>query len=234
MNIPLIPATGLRFVKFDIERCIRIVTEDGEHCLPIDPRQREDILAPIALDGSLSIGDHQRLNLITIEIGGASYAAMDTINGELYQRAANAESVDYSHTFSEGSYGGVVWRVVGYLSNRPGDALQLNSGNDEAGVRAVLGAFQSLLSPAPAHSPTRVVVELSDGGLVGIHSQQPVEAIVVCFDHEDESEGSVSEQAQWFKDNAGKTAAIWHHRDNATEEMQAFFAKAAERSTAPS
>lgn len=127
-----------------------------------------------------------------------------------------------------------MWRVVGYLSNRPGDALQLNSGNDEAGVRAVLGAFQSLLSPAPAPSPTRVVVELSDGGLVGIHSQQPIEAIVVCFDHEDESEGGVSEQAQWFKENAGRTAAIWHHRDNATGEMEAFFAKAAERSTTPS
>ncbi|SBW84599.1 hypothetical protein PVE_R2G0573 [Pseudomonas veronii 1YdBTEX2] len=234
MVTTLTPAPGIRFVKFDIERCIRIVTEDGEHCLPIDSRQCEEILAPIALDGSLSIGDHQRLNLITIEIGGDSYAAMDTIDGELYQLAANAESDDYSHTFSEGSYGGVVWRVVGYLSNHPGDALQLNSGNDEAGVRAVLGAFQSLLSPAPAPSPTRVVVELSDGGLVGIHSRQPVEAIVVCFDHEDESEERVSEQAQWFKENSGVSAAIWHHRDNATEEMQAFFAKAAERSTAPS
>lgn len=81
MKSTLTSAAGLRFVKFDIERCIRIVTEDGEHCLPIDPRQCEDILAPIALDGSLSIGDHQRLNLITIEIGGASYAAMDTIDG---------------------------------------------------------------------------------------------------------------------------------------------------------
>lgn len=92
MVTTLTPAPGIRFVKFDIERCIRIVTEDGEHCLPIDSRQCEEILAPIALDGSLSIGDHQRLNLITIEIGGDSYAAMDTIDGELYQLAANAES----------------------------------------------------------------------------------------------------------------------------------------------
>ncbi len=234
MNNSLIPAAGLHFVKFDIERCIRIVTENGEHCLPIDPRQREDILAPIALDESLCGEDFRRLSLITVEVGSASYAAMDVIDGELYQMAANAGTDDYSHCFSEGSYGGVVWRVLGFLSDRPGDAQQLNSGNDEEGVRAVLGAFQALLQPAPAPSPTRVVVELSDGGLVGVHSQQPVEVVIVCFDHEEEGEHSGSEQAQWFKANAGKSAAIWHHRDGADKEMEAFFAKAAMPFTDPS
>ncbi|WP_439126232.1 MAG: hypothetical protein ACNJA3_28090 (plasmid) [Pseudomonas rhizophila] len=231
MTTPLIPTTGQHFVKFDIERCIRIVTENGEHCLPIHPRQREDILAPIALDESLCGEGHQRLNLITGEIGSAAYAAMDVIDGELYQLAANAGADDYSHSFSEGSYGGVVWRVLGYLSDRPGDAIQLNSGNDEEGVRAILEAFQALLSPAP--TPTRVVVELSDGGLVGVHSPQPVEVVIVCFDHEEEGAHSGSDQAQWFKANAGKSLPIWHYRVSATDEMEAFFAEAAKPFTVP-
>lgn len=223
MNTPLIPAAGLHFVKFDIERCIRIVTENGEYCLPIDPRQREDILEPIAQDESLSGEDHHRLNLITVEVGKSSFAAMDTIDGELFQLAADAASDDYSHSFSDASYGGVVWRVVGFLSDSPGDAIQLNYGNDEQGVRAVLGAFQGLLQPAPAPSPVRIVVELSEGGLVGINSPHPVEVVIVSFDQWGEGKESGSEQAQWFKENAGKPSPIWHHRDNATDEMEAFF-----------
>ena len=224
----LIPAAGLQFVNFAMERCIRVVTGNGEQCLPVDARQREELLEPIAMNACLNSSDHARLTLIKTEVAGVTYAALDTVEGELYGLAQNADSGDCS-SFDSSCYGGVVWRVLGYLSDSPDNALELSSGNDEEGVRAILGAFQTLLTAGQrsATAPARIVMDLTDGTLQGVYSHQAVEIITVSFD----DEADVSQEALAVKQCAGLPAAIWQHRDGGEPEMELFFAEAAKRFT---
>lgn len=144
-TVTMINNAPLHFGKFDIQRCIRIVTEDGEHMKPVDPRQREDILASVAGVDYLSGEDYARLSLIEIELNGVFTAALDSVGGELYETAVCAAPEDHTYILSEGSYGGVYWRVVGYLSDKPKEPMQLCASNDEDRMRTAHAAFTLLL-----------------------------------------------------------------------------------------
>lgn len=135
---------GLQFLKFEVERCIRIVVENGERCLPVDSRQVEAVLAPIALDESLD-SHGVPLHLIQTESNGKTFALVAGEDDDLYVHALDCPEDDYSITFSCGEYGGVVWRVIGYLSDRPDDGIQMSTGNDEKTVRQICSVLQSMV-----------------------------------------------------------------------------------------
>ena len=191
------------FIKFEVQRAIRIVTENGEHCRAIDARQDESILAPIMFDEALHDRD---VGLMETEIDGKFYALMDKVDGPLYKQAMSCDNLDFSCIFSDGSYGGVVWRVLGYLSDRPNDAMQLHAGNDEAGVNQTFAAFQSMkdaydnlaagacqtaqaqsaaLVPADDQKPVQVVVDISGGSIHGVYAKQPVDIVFLSHDKHD-------------------------------------------------
>lgn len=194
----LTQAAPLHFIKFDIQRCIRIVTENGHRLLPVHAQQREDVLAPVAGDEVLSGEDYSKLSLIEIEEDGVYTAVLDTEDGVFFELASDLKSCDFSHTFSDGSYGGVHWRVVGYLSDMPADPMQLCSGNDEAGIRSTLGAFQLLLDaaklanapvvPKTAEAPVRVVVSHNSGKILDVNADGSVEVVLADFDAENLSD----------------------------------------------
>ena len=191
------------FIKFEVQRAIRIVSENGEHCRAIDARQDESILAPIMLDEDLH---DQALCLMESEISGEYFAFVARNDDEHFQLAGTLDAGDYSLTHSDATYGGVVWRVLGYLSDMPNDAMQLWAGNDEAGVRQTCAAFQAMkdaydnlaavahqtaheqspaLAPAEAQKPVQVVVDISGGAIHGVYAKQPVDIVFLSHDKHD-------------------------------------------------
>ena len=191
------------FIKFEVQRAIRIVNENGEHCRAIDARQDESILAPIMLDEDLY---DRALCLMESEIDGKYFAFVARTNDEIAQQGGTLEPWDYSLTHSDGTYGGVVWRVLGYLSDLPNDAMQLWAGNDEAGVKQTCAAFQAMkdacdnhaagdhqtaqahsaaLVPTEAQKPLQIVVDNSGGCIHGVYAKVPVDIVFLSHDKHD-------------------------------------------------
>lgn len=191
------------FIKFEVQRAIRIVNENGEHCRAIDARQDESILAPIMLDEDLH---DPALCLMESEIDGKYFAFVARTDDELAQQAGTLEPWDNSLTHSDATYGGVVWRVLGYLSDRPDEAMQLQAGNDEAGINLTCAAFQAMndaydnlaagayqtaqaqsaaLVPADDQKTVQVVVDISGGAIHGVYAKQPVVIVFLSHDKHD-------------------------------------------------
>lgn len=221
-NTAIIAPAPLHFTKFEIQRCIRIVTENGEHCSAVDPRQCEDILGPVAGDDCLWGDNYSRLSLIQIEIDGVHTAALDIVDGELYSLASNAPVEDHSYIFSDGSYGGVCWRVVGYLSNAPTEAVQLTVNSDESFVRSTLSAFQLMLDASNqtmnsaanvAGVAPRIVVDVTDGIVQGVWGDKPAQVLIINGDQDMSDE----QRANGFKTLFGGEVAIWQEKVCCTE-----------------
>lgn len=203
MNPPVTtPATGLRFTRFAVERCLHVIYDSGEHYMPVDARQREDILASVANANRLTAEETARLKLIHCEAKETPYIVLDTLDSALYTLASDPNNLD--HTLSTGTYAGVVWRVVGFLSDRPDDVVQLNVGNCEVSVRQVLGAFESLLEAATA--PIRLVADITGGALHGIYAGRPTEVAFISHHSDDLDEEQI---LQGYKATDGQAVAMW-------------------------
>lgn len=227
-------ANAPHFLKFAVERCIRIVTENGEHCLPVDARQSEEILRSIAHDDHLNMLLHD-LQLIQTQVDGETFALMTPPSDDLYRQALDAEPWDETCNIPEGSYGGVVWRVLGYLSDRPDDVLKLQAGNDEAEIRRICAVFQQMLDAsykagpgtqnsvgiaAPKTAPIRAVVNLTGGAIHEVLCEQALEIVFLSHDDDDIDD---EQQVQGYKSIAGDPVALW--KQESTEHEPGFGAK---------
>ncbi|WP_141718295.1 hypothetical protein [Pseudomonas sp. AP19] len=217
MNSPrTIPAVGLRFTKFAMERCLHVIYDSGEHYMPLDARQREEILAPVANATRLTDEEAARLTLIHCEVNETISIVLDTLDSPLYALASDPN--DLEHMPSTGHYAGVVWRVVGFLSDTPDEAIQINVGTCEASVRQVLEAFESLVEAATA--PVRLVADVTGGALHGIYAERP--AVVAFISHhrddlddEQVQEGYIATNGQpvamWLQDSTGGEKIVVDH-----------------------
>lgn len=217
MNTPrTIPAVGLQFTKFAMERCLHVIYDSGEHYMPLDVRQREEILAPVANATRLTDEDAARLTLIHCEVNESISIVLDTLDSPLYAQASDPN--DLEHMPSTGHYAGVVWRVVGYLSDTPDEAIQLNVGTCEESVRQVLRAFEYLLEVAT--SPIRLVADVTGGALHGIYAERPAEVAFISHHRDDLDEEQVREGytatngqpvAMWLQDSTGGEKIVVDH-----------------------
>ncbi|MBA1261555.1 hypothetical protein HBO10_29700 [Pseudomonas sp. WS 5503] len=217
MNTPrTIPAAGLRFTKFAMERCLHVIYDSGEHYMPLDARQREEILALVANATRLTDEDAARLALIHCELNETISIVLDTLDSPLYALASDPN--DLEHMLSTGHYAGVVWRVVGFLSDTPDEAIQLNVGTCEASVRQVLEAFESLVEAATA--PVRLVADVTGGALHGIYAERPAEVAFISHHRDDLDEEQVREGytatngqpvAMWLQDSTGGEKIVVDH-----------------------
>jgi hypothetical protein len=135
-------ATSFHFTKFQVQRCMRLVGLQGDYFLPIDARQDEEVLAPIALQEAL-YGPDSRLHLIVNDVDGQQFAMIVQEGDELFDLAGSF--TDPACSLPSAEYGGVFWQVQGFASDKPDDAFVLTSGNDEAGVRNICAAMQALV-----------------------------------------------------------------------------------------
>lgn len=211
-----IPAVGLRFTKFAMERCLHVIYDSGEHYMPLDARQCEEILALVANATRLTDEDAARLTLIHCEVNESISIVLDTLDSPLYAQASDPN--DLEHMPSTGHYAGVVWRVVGYLSDTPDEAIQLNVGTCEESVRQVLRAFEYLLEVAT--SPIRLVADVTGGALHGIYAERPAEVAFISHHRDDLDEEQVREGytatngqpvAMWLQDSTGGEKIVVDH-----------------------
>lgn len=135
-------AASFHFTKFEVQRNMRLVGLHGDYFLPIDGRQDESVLAPIALQDAIYDQD-SRLHLIVNEVDGQQFAMIVQEGDELFDLAGSF--TDPACSLPSAEYGGVVWQVQGFASDKPDEAFTLSSGNDEAGVRNICAAMQSLV-----------------------------------------------------------------------------------------
>lgn len=211
-----IPAVGLRFTKFAMERCLHVIYDSGEHYMPLDARQCEEILALVANATRLTDEDAARLTLIHCEVNESISIVLDTLDSPLYAQASDPN--DLEHMPSTGHYAGIVWRVVGYLSDTPDEAIQLNVGTCEESVRQVLRAFEYLLEVAT--SPIRLVADVTGGALHGIYAERPAEVAFISHHRDDLDEEQVREGytatngqpvAMWLQDSTGGEKIVVDH-----------------------
>ncbi|SBW84596.1 hypothetical protein PVE_R2G0570 [Pseudomonas veronii 1YdBTEX2] len=217
MNSPrTIPAVGLRFTKFAMERCLHVIYDSGEHYMPLDARQREEILAPVANATRLTDEEAARLTLIHCEVNETISIVLDTLDSPLYALASDPN--DLEHMPSTGHYAGVVWRVVGFLSDTPDEAIQINVGTCEASVRQVLEAFESLVEAATA--PVRLVADVTGGALHGIYAERPAVVAFISHHRDDLDDEQVQEGytatngqpvAMWLQDSTGGEKIVVDH-----------------------
>ncbi|MFK3607881.1 hypothetical protein A7D21_33510 [Pseudomonas sp. AP19] len=199
-----------------MERCLHVIYDSGEHYMPLDARQREEILAPVANATRLTDEEAARLTLIHCEVNETISIVLDTLDSPLYALASDPN--DLEHMPSTGHYAGVVWRVVGFLSDTPDEAIQINVGTCEASVRQVLEAFESLVEAATA--PVRLVADVTGGALHGIYAERP--AVVAFISHhrddlddEQVQEGYIATNGQpvamWLQDSTGGEKIVVDH-----------------------
>lgn len=205
------------FTRFEVQRCIRIVNQDGEYLLPIDARQDESTLEPIK---SVTILPPLfNAHLIQTEKDGVQYAVMAASTGELYKQASEAAADDYSCFFSPDSYAGISWRVLGFVSANPETGVQLNIGDDEAAVRAIGGAFQSMLevcnqqAAEPTQGTVRVVVDITRGAIHEVYATQPVDIVFLSTDEDDIDE---SQSDNGYRTPNEEPVALWMQGYNAS------------------
>lgn len=203
MNTPQpMPAGGLLFTRFAMERCLRVIYESGEHYMPVDARQREEILASVVNANTLSGEAAARLALIQCGTGETISMVLDTLDSPMYALAIDPD--DLNHMPSTGKYAGVLWRVVGFLSDRPDEAVQLNVGACEVSVRKVLVAFECLLEAATA--PVRLVADVTGGALHGIYAERPAEVAFVSHHRDDLDDEQLQEG---YAATDGEPVAMW-------------------------
>lgn len=192
MNPVFVNSPAPHFVKFELQRCIRICEQNGEYCLPIDPRQRDEVLAPVADYDQLNVMDSQRIALVETRLEGVEYAALDTRDGELFGLAYDATEENPDYNFTDGTYGGVVWALFGYFSAHNGEPILLHSGSSESAVRELLQAFNAMLatqrtwsSDLLARRPGRVVVDMTGGAIHAVYAEQPIDIAFISHDPDD-------------------------------------------------
>lgn len=137
-------AASFHFTKFQVQRSILLVGLNNSYHLPIDTRQDEALLASVSgPNGTRIYGPDDGLQLIVNDIGGEEFAMIVKEGDDLYDIANSF--ADPACSLPSAEYGGVVWQVQGFASDKPDDAFTLSSGNDEAGIRNICAAMQAML-----------------------------------------------------------------------------------------
>jgi hypothetical protein len=134
-------AASFQFTRFEVQRCIRVVSTHGDTLLPIDASQDEAVLAPIA-DQDALYDDGQKLHLIINDQSNERFAAVVHVEDD---KLASAMASEDSWRFPDGEYGGVRWVVQAFASDRPDEPFNLINGDDENGIRVICAGLQSLV-----------------------------------------------------------------------------------------
>ncbi|MGF6282291.1 hypothetical protein ABH908_000225 [Pseudomonas frederiksbergensis] len=135
---------NFHFTKFQVQRSILLVGLNHSYHLPIDDRQDEALLASVSgPNGTRIYGPDDGLQLIVNDIGGEEFAMIVKEGDDLYHIANSF--TDPACSLPSAEYGGVVWQVQGFASDKPNDAFTLSTGDDEAGIRNICAALQSMV-----------------------------------------------------------------------------------------
>ncbi len=160
----------MKFTRFEVERCIRVLDEgNGQFIRPIDSRQIESILEPIAMD--IGFGPHFDYSLIETKINDQTYAMVVEVESEFDLLARLAENPGFQ--LASGGYGGVCWRVVGFEEGFPNEPFALATTDSEDSARCTCMGLQALLEPV------RIAVRLVNGEQVETLSNRPAEVLLL-------------------------------------------------------
>jgi len=189
-NSPSNPLDTLHFTRFSLVRCIRIASEGGTYCLPVDPRQNLETLMEFdSLDQAGA--DTNRFTLLETAHRGTAYAVVDLEDGELESLVDMANPGDEASSHSLGVYNGIVWAIYGYLSENPSAGIQLIVDEDMTHAANVHAAFEVMQKahmassvkrpPAPAPVPVRVLVAHDGGRLLHVTGDAPIDVVMADF-----------------------------------------------------
>ncbi|WP_439126212.1 MAG: hypothetical protein ACNJA3_27990 (plasmid) [Pseudomonas rhizophila] len=158
------------FIKFEVQRCIRVMYGIESQYLPIDPRQVEGVLEPVRNEQSLA--EHPNLSLIlSQQPGGVQMAMVDHCDGDVYL-AADACQDPHSEV-SMARFAGEAWRVVGYEDGVPDEPYQLMTSESMLAAQSVCNGLLALLKPV------RVAVGMDGGAQTFIFTDRPAEVLVM-------------------------------------------------------
>lgn len=182
MNTEPTEIRPMTFSSFAVERCIRVLLDGNGHCLlPIDNRQDESLLEPIAYDIGLGPAN---LSLIETQVNGQTFAMVVESSSDLGVLACSGTEAGYR--IAGGDFGSVWWRVVGFEHGFIEEPFQLATTDCEESAQCTCMSLQALLKPA------RVAVRLLDGDLIYAVSELPAEVVVLNEVSEAESEAPLS------------------------------------------
>lgn len=183
---------SMKFTSFTVERCIRVLVDgEGQFIRPIDSRQVESILEPIALD--IGFGPDLDYSLIETEIDGQPFAMVVEAESENSLQSQQADDSEFK--LAPGDFGGVWWRVVGFEEGFSDAPCVLATTDSEDSAQCICMGLQRLLEP------TRIAVRVLDGALIETVSNRPAEVLVLiesgdaCGDEEESP--SVDSDSPW-------------------------------------
>lgn len=160
----------MKFSSFAVERCIRVMDEgNGQFIWPIDSRQVESVLEPIAMD--IGFGPYFDYSLIETNVDGQTFAMVVENDSDFDVLARLASDPEFQ--LARGGYGGVWWRVVGYEEGFPDDPFALATTDCENSARCTCMSLQVLLEPV------RVAIRLLDGEQIETVSSRPAEVLLL-------------------------------------------------------
>ncbi|SBW84570.1 hypothetical protein PVE_R2G0543 [Pseudomonas veronii 1YdBTEX2] len=158
------------FVKFEVQRCIRVMFGVESQYLPIDPRQVEGVLEPVRNETTLD--EHPNLSLIlSQQPGGVQMAMIDHCDGDVYL-AADAGQDPHSEV-SMARFAGEAWRVVGCEDGFPNEPYQLMTSESMLAAQSVCNGLQALLKPV------RVALGMDGGSQSFIFTDRAAEVLVM-------------------------------------------------------
>lgn len=158
------------FIKFEVQRCIRVMHGIESQYLPIDPRQVEGVLEPVRNEESLA--EHPNLCLIlSQQPDGVEMAMIDHCDGLVYLAVDAGE--DPHSEVSMARYAGEAWRVVGYEDGFPNEPYQLMTSESMLAAQSVFNGLAALLKPV------RVALGLDGGSQNFIFTDRPAEVLVM-------------------------------------------------------
>lgn len=137
-----------RFTDFTVQRCLRIMLPNDLVYLPISDLQ-DDLALAMVTNGGINRHDLGE-ELICIDVDGVEEVVVDLEGYDLKGLGLSglAHGSDRSDiTLCSGKFGGVHWRVVGFVdgSHKPKDAIQLMVSDTLEPVAAACRGFLDLL-----------------------------------------------------------------------------------------
>jgi hypothetical protein len=175
----------MTFSRFAVERCIRILVDgNGHFLLPIDNRQDEALLDPIANDIGLGPAN---LSLIETQVNEQTFAMVVELSSDLGKLAWSEGAAECQ--VSRGDFGSVWWRVVGFEEGFTDEPFQLATTDCEESAHSTCMSLQALLKPL------RVAVRLLDGDLNYTVSDRPAMVVVLNEDSDTEADDESEDDA---------------------------------------
>lgn len=157
-------------VRFEVQRCIRVMYGIESQYLPVDPRQVDGVLEPVR--NEVSLAEHPNLSLIlSQQPAGVEMAMIDHCDGDVYL-TVDAGRDPYSEV-SMARFAGEAWRVVGYEDGFPNEPYQLMASESLLAAQSVCNGLLALLKPV------RVALGMAGGAQTLIFTDRPAEVLVM-------------------------------------------------------